>query len=495
MKKNKLAAWLAVLLIVSSVTSSCGDTTAPTSDETTVPETEAQTEEVNTSLRGERLPSNLPDDLDLGSETVRIWYYTGYPTEPVINIAGDESGDIVDVALYERNRAIEEDLNVTLAFHQDETYSGSTGDAVRTYVMAAEDAYDYFNVCQWNAVMLAAEHMFLDLSDVPHFNFEDPWWSKQYIDACSIGTNHLYYLVGDINLDMIRCISAFYFNRQLLESLDHSADELYQLALDGKWTIDHMLTLANDAYQDINANGLSDAGDRFGAIFRIANALDSISFGLGLQLTARDENHYPYLTGDLEHNVDVFSKMQVMLNETNSVYHSTTPEDIIKFFSQGESLFMGGFLYISENLRDMADDFGILPYPKYDENQENYRSVVQDTAALACVPVTCSIFDTVTTVLEAIAYYSYYDVTPVYYESALKVKYARDEITPQVIDIIRDSAMTDTSYVYIEAFNNLGRIMREMNGYEKYTSTYARQVKATQKRMEKFIASFEEEID
>jgi hypothetical protein len=156
---------------------------------------------------------------------------------------------------------------------------------------------------------------------------------------------------------------------------------------------------------------------------------------------------------------------------------------------------MGGFFYIAENLRDMTDDYGILPYPKYDENQENYRSVVQDTAALTCVPVTCSILDTASAVLEALAYYSYYDVTPVYYESALKVKYSRDEITPKVIDIIRDSAMTDTSYVYIDAFNNLGRIMRDLNGYEKYSSTYARQLKPTQKRLTNFIAAFEEEID
>ncbi|MBQ7981977.1 MAG: hypothetical protein IJ302_00265, partial [Clostridia bacterium] len=417
----------------------------------------------------------------------------GNPIESAVDLAGDPEGDIVDTAIYERNRAIEEDLNVTLEFFDAGIKSGETGDTIRTLAMAAEDLYDVYTVCQWNAVMLAAEHVFLNLSDAPYIDYEKPWWSKQYIDACSVGQKHLYFLAGDVSLDMIRCISALYFNKNMLTNLDFDANELYQTVIDGDWTADKLLTYASAAYSDLNASGKADEGDQYGLLLNSSNGMDSISFALGLQLTAHDEEHYPYLVGDREHNHNVFDKLQKLVYETPGISPGE-PEQNQQQFIEGNSLFLGGFLYTSERLRDMKDDFGVIPYPKYDETQENFISVLHDITSLMCIPVTCTRFDTTCAVLEAIAYTSYYDVTPVYYDSALKVKYSRDDITPQVIDIIRDSAATDIAYVYIDAFNSLGRIMRG-SSFKNYASTYERTAKGAQKMMEKFIASFEEVIE
>ena len=486
---------LAAILVTALMFSSCGDQTLA---ETTPTDTEAQTEAVTESLRGgERLPSALPENLDLAGESIRIWYFTqsGSPVESCVNIAGDVEGDIVDVAMFNTNKEIEENLNVILDFCPADVKSGDTGTTIRTLAMAAEDLYDVYTVCQWNAVMLAAEHMFLNLSDAPYFNFENPWWSKSYIDACALGNDHLYYLAGDVSLDMIRCISALYFNQNLFADLDYDVNDLYAEVIDGKWTVDRMLTYANAAYLDINGNGKSDSEDRFGLFVNLYNGLDALSFGMGLQLTGRDEKNYPYLTGELEHNVSVFEKLQLLINESKSVNRNADDIDKRTWFISGNGLFLGGFIYTSENLREMTDDFGIVPFPKYDETQESYISIMHDITSLMCVPVTNSKFDATCAVLEALAYSNYYNVTPVYYEDALKVKYSRDDMTPQVIDIIRDSAATDMSYIYIDAFNRLGRIMREPQNYTKYASTYDKQVKATQKAMENFIAAFEEDID
>ncbi len=497
MKIRSTSAILASLLIIAALGTSCSD--EPTSGTVTdaVTETAPVTEAEPDSLRGERLPSSLPADLDLAGEAVRIWYFTqsGSTIESCVNIAGDVEGDIVDVAMYNTNRQIEDDLNVILDFKPQDVKSGSTGDEIRKLAMAAEDLYDIYTVCQWNAVSLATEHVFLDLSDAPYFNFGNPWWSKAYIDACSLGKDHLYFLAGDVSLDMIRCISAFYFNQKLLLDLDFNVEDLYAEVLDGKWTADRMMTYANAAYSDINGNGKGDAGDRFGLFLNISNGPDALSFGMGLQLTARDANNYPYLTGELEHNVNVFEKMQLIINESDSVLHDWDDQEKLNWFIEGNALFQGGFLYTSERLRDMEDDFGIVPFPKYDESQENYISIMHDITSLMCVPTTNSKLDTTCAVLEALAYYNYYDVTPVYYEDALKVKYSRDDMTPMVVDMIRDSVTTDMSYIYIPNFNDLGRIMRDTAIYKKYASTYARKIKATQKKLDNFIAAFEEEID
>lgn len=497
MKIRSTAAILASLLVLAALSTSCAGEETPGTVTDTAADTAAITEADPGSLRGDRLPSVLPEDLDLAGENIRIWYFTqsGSTIETCVDIAGDLEGDIVDAAMYNTNKEIEEDLNVILDFKPQDIASGSTGDEIRKLAMAAEDLYDIYTLCQWNGVSLAAEHMFLNLSDAPYFNFENPWWSKAYIDACSMGKDHLYFLAGDVSLDMIRCISAFYFNQKMLLDLDFDVNELYQEVLDGKWTVDRMLTYANAAYQDINGNGKSDDGDRFGLFVNTSNGLDTLSFGMGLQLTARDEHNYPYLTGELEHNVNVFEKMQLIIKESDSVLHDADDMEKRNMFIEGNGLFLGGFLYTSENLRDMKDDFGIVPFPKYDETQENYISIMHDITSLMCVPTTNTKFDATCAVLEALAYNNYYSVTPVYYEDALKVKYARDDMTPQIIDLVRDSVTTDMSYIYISDFNDLGRIMRDTGAYTKYASTYERKVKATQKKMENFIAAFEEDIN
>lgn len=57
-------------------------------------------------------------------------------------------------------------------------------------------------------------------------------------------------------------------------------------------------------------------------------------------------------------------------------------------FSSGNTLFIGnGMLVDAGNLRDMEDDYGILPHPKFDEAQEQYRSLVHDQALLTRVSI------------------------------------------------------------------------------------------------------------
>ena len=45
----------------------------------------------------------------------------------------------------------------------------------------------------------------------------------------------------------------------------------------------------------------------------------------------------------------------------------------IDVFRDGRALFFPTYLSTTTSLRDMVDDYGILPNPKYDEKQENYR--------------------------------------------------------------------------------------------------------------------------
>ena len=55
-------------------------------------------------------------------------------------------------------------------------------------------------------------------------------------------------------------------------------------------------------------------------------------------------------------------------------------------------------------------------------------------------------------VCEALSYYSMKDVTPNYYEVALKEKYTRDEDVKSILEIVRDGAQMDFTFAYSTLF-------------------------------------------
>ena len=41
------------------------------------------------------------------------------------------------------------------------------------------------------------------------------------------------------------------------------------------------------------------------------------------------------------------------------------------------------------NWREMEDDYGVIPFPKYDEEQGTYLSLVHDVAYMYGIPADC----------------------------------------------------------------------------------------------------------
>jgi hypothetical protein len=111
-------------------------------------------------------------------------------------------------------------------------------------------------------------------------------------------------------------------------------------------------------------------------------------------------------------------------------------------FAANQSLFLDATLFYIAALRDMEADFGILPYPKYDEAQDKYYSRV--SYYWCCViPVTNEDTEFTGAILEALNCESANSVVPAYYEIALKGKYSRDTESEQMLQLISDNRIVD----------------------------------------------------
>ena len=105
-------------------------------------------------------------------------------------------------------------------------------------------------------------------------------------------------------------------------------------------------------------------------------------------------------------------------------------------FMSGRALFNTNFLSATDNFRDMADDFGIVPMPKYDKAQDSYHTRIGTSTSMFFIPKTVSDAGTVGAVCEALGYYGMTDVVPTWYEIALKEKYTRDDDTKDMVVLL-----------------------------------------------------------
>jgi hypothetical protein len=151
------------------------------------------------------------------------------------------------------------------------------------------------------------------------------------------------------------------------------------------------------------------------------------------------------------------------------------------------------------NLVDMRaeeDDFGVIPLPKYDDNELKYHSWLSDNTIVCSMPITTpeDRIDMNCAVLECMASEGKRLLLPAYYESALKKKYTRDEMSIKMLDIIHDGATTDFVAVYSQSLAGIGGCMRQLIGYDEpnFVSWYKMKENQVLSEMAELFKAFEE---
>ena len=90
----------------------------------------------------------------------------------------------------------------------------------------------------------------------------------------------------------------------------------------------------------------------------------------------------------------------------------------------------------------METDFGILPYPMWDESQDGYISRIEG-CVVPLIPLTNTDLDSTGAILEALASASPDTSVAAYYDIALTGKVTRDEDSVEMLDIIYSRRIYD----------------------------------------------------
>ncbi len=491
--KRTLICLLALLLALSAAACSGGGTAGDT-ESTAAPSTQTapvgqatETEPAETSRAEAK--DGLPADLDLDGETVRfIIIYESAQQDAL----GESGGDPVNDAVYNRKIAVEDRLNARLAFF---VYgSGIEHDAmaqqIANNVRGGDDEYNAVMERGPQAFTLSLQGIFRDLNNNAYVDTSRPWWYGDAIENISINTDHLYLLAGDITLTPFLFSTACFFNKTMLEDYPAlSADTLYQTVLDGKWTYDVWREYCTAVYVDVNGDGKADDGDRFGFSCLTPQYL---TWSAGLKYIDRDEEGYPVLALNTEKNASYIVALNKMFGDSRCTYnYSDNYTTYVRHFTGGRNLFfMGRFIWVTNmyptNLQDMNDPYGIIPYPKFAE-EDPYMAGLCSSGNHVAVPTTCENFDAACAVIEAMCSESYRTVFPVLYDKALKARYSDARIDAQMIDLIHDSIYYD-----ITQMASLDILMNELaaSGNDNFASAYEAKHEAIQKSLDDLIEKY-----
>ena len=161
MKTKTIFSLLLAAITLTSVLASCGGDSGE-SVVTTGADAAAETDTAETE---ETLKSLVPDGLDFGGEEIRIYSAPYFETDTFMLHVDEETGDVVNDAVYKRNLALESKFNV--AFTYEDTYQNGSGiDAavqIRKFVTAGSDDYDIIFGCQYNLAPLVLDNIMLNL--------------------------------------------------------------------------------------------------------------------------------------------------------------------------------------------------------------------------------------------------------------------------------------------------------------------------------------------
>jgi hypothetical protein len=238
------------------------------------------------------------------------------------------------------------------------------------------------------------------------------------------------------------------FNKALAQNL--GIEDLYALVKQGKWTFDKFEETAKMAKRDLNGDGVITADDQHGFLGATRSVQPAFWIAGGAKTIDKDADDIPYLTALESKFIDVWFKMADMLVKNEAWFYNVPDPNLFPnplwdtIFMDGRALFVTGSLTSARTFRDMEIDFGIIPYPKYNEQQEKYYSQLPWVETVSIPRYTAdSDMERTSIILEALACESYRSVTPVYVDLVLRSKYTRDDESEEMIDIILNNRIFD----------------------------------------------------
>ncbi len=490
---------LCVLIIGSTVLFSCAEKTGSENESENTSETTV-TEELSDSEKRKAISDDIPE-LNFEGQTYRM--LTRDDKIHISDIYVEKmSGDVIEDAVFMRNQTVEERFNAKLSYIAvSEADEATLTNKLRVSVQSNSDEYD---IALGHMILMGTSvtnNLFYNWYELNYINFEKPWWIQSAQEQLEID-GKTFLALGDFSNTALDFTYCFYFNKNLFN--DYNLEYPYEKVRSNEWTVEYMKSLIKDIYVDLNNDNKRDEEDLYGLVTNCYSGNVTWTYAFGEMITKKNDEGLPELVLNNNKTVSIVETLYNLLIETEGVYvspNTTTPKGTSwaavssNSFKNNKALVVSGlFNDAITHFREVESDYGFLPYPKWDTEQSNYYTMLDGHGPLFGIPITIGNNEFVGAITEAMSAEGYKQVTPAYYDVALKTKFTRDEESAEMIDLVLAGRVFDFGYLY-DGWNGLAFYLQNLLGFGKpnknFSSFYAKSEKAANRYYNKIIEAYE----
>ncbi len=424
-------------------------------------------EETTEALQLDSVPAELKFD---GEEiTILNRSMLGWTADEIA--VPEQNSEPVNDAMFNRNITISDRLGVHIVSCPiDDPNQHKPIEEIERAVKAGSDEYDLLAASAYAVTATVSEGTFYDLTNLKYLNLEQSYWMQGYNESMSF-MGKQYTATGDIALSTYRFTFVTLFNK---EEFDKSGvPYLYEAVSNDEWTLDYQASIARNFYRDANGSGQQDEGDFFGLITCPGICTDPYWASCDLSVVEKDSDGYYSYVVDIARLSDVMDKILYLYYDcggTNLYFpeaDNAEQDKMRNLFAKGECAMTTLRLVSVEqgDVRDMKQQYGIVPVPKYSSDQDGYRSQMHDQFTVFAIPSSAAQgrLEMIGAVLEVMASESARTVKPAYYEIAVKRKYMSDPVAWDMLDLIFSDVKVDPGLIYTNSLEKPLQTYREIS--------------------------------
>ncbi len=412
------------------------------------------------------IEDSLPADLRFDGETITFFTRNSTGNLAIFDyeICSDDTSDVLQKAVHDRNIDVETRLGVTIKnISQPGGWSVAKEwfEQLATAVNTQSSDYDASAIYSTYGSTYALQGLYYNLKRLTnddeggYLDLEKPWWNQSVIDGFTL-YDSLYFLAGDLTISGIAYSHALWFNKDIFnqEFPEENVNVLYNAVENGTWTVDMMAGYVSEVWEDVNSSGAIDDGDIVGLkqwLQEDPQGMNSWLYAMDIQVL--DRNVYgdyevadfaPRLVPAWEAVRNMYTGDGAHLEKASRrEYDDTT-------FAKGNVMFTVSGVGDGTDYREVNLNYGILPLPKYNVEQDDYANGMWNYASFIVIlnHLSDERAKMASAVIELMAAESYKTVTPAYYSKVINGQYSKEENDSKMFDIVIRTCKFDFAEVW-----------------------------------------------
>ena len=439
------------------------------------------------------------DQKDLDDKEVLILYskYGTWGARPLDVSKGEANEDDVNRASYNRDKYFEQLTNSRIKYraHDKNPNDLTSGEYQEITKLISSNEIQYYDIITMGVRtggMLVTEQSLTDLSEFDHIINCDAEYYNSVINSQLTMAHKQFVTAGYYTTGNIKGTQVTLTNNTIIKQYhgENKITEIYQLALDNKWTLEALLNLDKGF-----ANGGVNEDETTNTYTYICslNAADSLFYNMGGAVIEKDDQDLPVVMIKEAVNINILDYLQEKLTNNSNVSIVAGDQEG-KVFANGQGMFGYGIVGAygsAEKATNGAIEERLLPAPIYNEGDEYRCFLPAWNANVSGIPAAAADPELSAYCYELYMGLSYQYIYPEYYQRILGKRYVKNDAEAQIFDIITSSATLDlaTSYSWY-ATNNRNPIRDIITNGAGVASTTETVYESVSQQVQNFLNTY-----